>query len=189
MPSETTPGNPYAYTDNQEVLGPPEYLSPVERRGVPFLPYRGTNFHGVEPTEIPIVDDGTETVDIPDGTVVTGVFQPPEEDLNPVPVRIVDTATHEFKQWRTWQAPTDNTSPRLVANRKEGQSTVQVKNCAAAGRVWVGPDPGVSTYTGFPLNPGESATFDGEAPVYAIADPTAVGFVTLAMLSQFSTAQ
>jgi hypothetical protein len=188
MPSESTPGNPYAYSDQSEVTGSPEYISPIADRGVPFIPYRGTQFHGVTPTEVPIIDDGTE---IPDGTVVTGVFQPPEEDLNPVPVRIVDTAVHEYKQWRAWQSFVNNASPTLVANRKEGQSSLRVRNTSTQGtnKVFLGPDPSVSIYTGYPFTGNDEIVFTGEAPVYAIADPGVSGTVIIAVLSEFSTAQ
>jgi hypothetical protein len=191
MPSEST-GNPYAYSDTAEVTGAPEYLSPVERHGVPYLPYRGTQFHGVEPQEIPVVGpDGVETDEVPDGTVVTGVFQPPEEDLNPVPVRIVESATHEYQSWRAWQALVTATQPVMVANRKEGQTTIRVRNTSTQGtnRVFLGPDPSVSIYTGYPFSGNDELVLTGEAPIYAIADTGVSGTVTLAVLSEFSIAQ
>jgi len=79
----------------------------------------------------------------------------------------------------------------MVANRKEGQSSLRIKHAATTGtdRVWIGPDPSVSIYTGYPLDPGGEISFAGEAPVYAIANTGVVGNVTLALLSEFSTAQ
>jgi len=189
MPSESPQQGPFtSYNQNEEATAVPELMSPVMDRGVPYLPYRGTAFHGVEPTNIPIIDDGEE---LPDGTAFAERFEPPTEDANPVPVRIVDTAAHEYKQWRAWQAFANASSPSMVANRKEGQSTLRVKHAATAGtdRVWIGPDPSVSIYTGYPLDPGDEMSFTGEAPVYAIAGTGVVGNVTLAVLSEFSTAQ
>lgn len=188
MPSESPNEGAFtAYGTNEEVTGAPEYMAPIMDRSVAYIPYRGTEFHGVAPQEIPVVDDETE---IPDGTVLTGIFQPPEEDVNPVPVRVVNTATHEYKRWRTWQALIDNTQVRMVANRKEGQSTIRVRNTATQGtaRVYLGPDPNVSVYTGYPFAGNDELVLQSEAPIYAIADPSVSGFVTLAVLSEFSTA-
>jgi len=187
VPSESPNEGAFnTYGTNEEVIGAPEYMAPIMDRPIPYIPYRGTEFHGVAPQEIPVVDDENKP---PDGTVLTGIFQPPEEDVNPVPVRVVDTATHEYKQWRAWQAFASAAQPSMVANRKEGQSGLNVKNCSASSRVWLGPDPSVSIYTGYPLDGGGEVSFTGEAPVYAIADTGVAGNVTLAVLSQFSTAQ
>lgn len=188
MPSESPNEGAFTtYDSNEEVTGSPEYLSPILDRATPYLPYRGTQFHGVAPTEVSAIDD--DVVDVPSGTVITGIFQPPEEDANPIPVRIVESATHEYSQWRAWQAFANASSPSMVANRKEGQSSLTVKNCSASSRVWVGPDPSVSVYTGFPLDGGGQIALSGEAPVYAIADTAVPGNVVIAVLSEFSTAQ
>jgi hypothetical protein len=145
--------------------------------------------HGVAPPEVPTIDDTAE--ELPEGVLITGAFQPPEDDVNPVPVRVVDTSAREYKQWRAWQVFVNSTSPCLVANRKEGQSNLRVRNFATQGtnRVWIGPDPGVSVYTGYPLAGNDEVVFSGEAPVYAIADTGVSGSVTLAVLSEFSTAE
>lgn len=190
MPSESPQHSAYtSYNLNEEGTAVPENMSPILDRVSPnYLPYRGAMFHGVPPTELPTVADGEE---LPDDTINADLYTPPTEDLNPVPVRIVDTAIHEYKQWRSWQVPVGTTSPGLVANRKEGQQSVTVKNTASAGanRVWIGPDSNVSLFTGFPLSGGEDHTFTGEAPVYAIADTGVSGLVTIAVLSEFGTAQ
>jgi len=187
VPSESPNEGAFTqYGTTEEVTGSPEYLSPVMDRRTPYIPYRGTEFHGVMPQELPVIDDEE---DLPDGTVITGAFRQPEEDINPVPVRVVDTATHEYKQWRAWQIFANAASPTLVANRKEGQSSVQIKNLSTNDRIWIGPDPTVSVYTGFPLDGGAEVSLTGEAPVYAIANTGVAGNVTLALLSQFSTSE
>ena len=189
MPSESPQQGPYtSYYENEAATGVPELMSPIMDRPVPYLPYRGAMFHGVPPTEIPTVDDAQE---MPDGAAIADLYVPPTTDLNPVPVRIVDTAAHEYKQWRAWQIPVNASAPSMVANRKEGQSSLRIKHAATSGsdRVWIGPDPSISIYTGFPLDPGDEVSFMGEAPVYAVANTGVVGSVTLAVLSEFSTAQ
>lgn len=187
MPSESPQQSPYtSYNENEGATAVPENMSPIAERWAPTLPYRGPMFHGVMPDAAPLVDNGEE---LPDGAAVTESYQEPTEDLNPVPVKIVDTAQHEYKQWRAWQTFVTASSPVMVANRKEGQSSVQLKNCSDASRIWVGPDTGVSVYTGYPVKGGEEVSFTGEAPVYAIADTGVAGNVVVALLSQFSTAQ
>lgn len=190
MPSESPQQGPFtSYNQNEEGTAVPENMSPILDRVSPqYLPYRGAMFHGVAPTDLPTVSDGEG---LPDDAVIADLYVQPTEDLNPVPVRIVGAAVHEYKQWRSWQIPVNITSPCMVANRKEGQSSVRVKNTAAAGtnRVWIGPDTSVSIYTGFPLTGGEDHSFMGEAPIYAIADTGVSGPVTVAVLSEFSTAQ
>jgi hypothetical protein len=187
VPSESPNEGAFTqYNTNEEITGPPEYLSPVLDPGVvSFIPYRGQQFHGVHPPQMITPQQGEE--ELPDDAVITGLFEPPTEDANPVPVRIVDTAAHEYSQWRAWQAIVDTATPRLVANKKEGQSSIQIKSLASGSdRVWIGPDAGVSHITGYPLDPGGEVTLSGEAPVYAVAG---TGTVTVALLSQFSTAQ
>lgn len=187
MPSESPQQSPFtSYNDNEGATAVPENMSPVADRWAAFLPYRGAMFHGVTPSEVPLVDDGEE---LPDGAAITDSYESPTEDLNPVPVKIVDTAQHEYKQWRAWQTFVTAAQPAMVANRKEGQSSLQLKNVSDASRIWVGPDPSVSVYTGFPVKGGEEVSFTGEAPVYAIADTGVAGNVVVALLSQFSTAQ
>ena len=188
MPSESPQEGPYtSYNENEGRTAVPENMSPILDRPIPYLPYRGAMFHGVPPTEPSLY----QAEELPDDTATTDVYHPPQEDLNPVAVRIVDTAAHEYKQWRAWQIPVNASAPCMVANRKEGQSNLRVRNFAAQGtnRVWIGPDPSVSVYTGYPLAGNDEVVFTGEAPVYAIADVGVVGPVTLAVLSEFATAQ
>jgi hypothetical protein len=189
MPSESPQQGAYtSYNENETATAVPELMAPVMDRVTPFLPYRGAMFHGVAPTSTPTVSDGEE---LPDGTINTECYVPPTEDLNPVPVRIVDTAIHEYRQWRAWQVPVTATAVSMVANRKEGRSHLRVKNCATSGtnRVWIGPDANLSVYTGYPLDPSNEATFTGEAAVYALADTGVTGSVTVAMFDEFGTAQ
>jgi len=188
VPTESPQEGPYtSYNQNEGATAVPENMSPILDRPIPYLPYRGAMFHGVAPTEPSLY----QAEELPDDAVTTDVYHEPQEDINPVAVRIVDTAAHEYKQWRAWQAFANAASPSMVANRKEGQSSLRVKHISTSGtdRVWIGPDPSVSIYTGYPLDPGDEMSFMGEAPVYAIAHTGVAGNVTLAVLSEFATAQ
>jgi hypothetical protein len=188
MPTESPQEGPFtSYNSNEGATAVPENMSPILDRPVPYLPYRGAMYHGVHPTPESLY----VAEELPDDASLTEVYHEPEEDLNPVAVKIVDTAAHEYKQWRAWQAFANAASPSMVANRKEGQSSLRIRHASTSGtdRVWLGPDTGVSIYTGYPLDPGGEVSFSGEAPVYAIAHTGVVGNVTLAVLSEFSTAQ
>jgi hypothetical protein len=166
--------------------GIPEYIVPAPHGfgGVNF-PYRGQQDHGVPPTETAI-----GSPDDYEGGSVEVSYEKPEEDIAPVPVRIVDTAAHEFTQWRAFQAFA-NASPTRVVNRKEGRDRVTIKNVGIGGpgTVWIGPDSNVSSMSGFRLDGnGDSVTLQGEAEVWAISDDPQ-NPVPLCIITEFSTAE
>ena len=50
MPSESPNEGAFTtYGTNEEVIGAPEYMAPIMDRPIPYIPYRGTEFHGVAP--------------------------------------------------------------------------------------------------------------------------------------------
>jgi hypothetical protein len=166
--------------------GVPQYIVPAPHGfgGVNF-PYRGQQDHGVPPTETAI-----GSPDDYEGGSVEVSYEKPEEDIAPVPVRIVDTAAHEFTQWRAFQAFASG-APTMVVNRKEGRDRVTIKNVGSGTdtNVWVGPDSNVSKMSGFRLEPdGGSVSLQGEAEVWAVSDdPTKT--VQLCIITEFSTAE
>jgi len=185
MPSESPRESAYTTYTNEEVTGPPSYRSPLPEGFAPqFNPYRGTEMHGVDPGLVEKVKD----VDSEGGKVdVSGYFEPGQEDVSPVPVRIVNEAAHEYKKWQAKQVQVGNTSPIMVAGFQDGRTNLQIKNyVTGAGRVWVGPNPNVTSYTGYPLDVGGEMAFSGEAPVYAIAD---TGTVALAVFIEYSVSE
>lgn len=150
----------------------------------PVIPYRGAVYHGVDPGQIEPVDDA----DVEGGSVEVERFVAGEEDVTPVPVRIVETATHEYAQWRAWQSSVSALSPQLVGGAKSGRTTLKIRNLGTGGtaRVWLGPDTGVNVQTGYPLDGGAEISFTGEAPVWGVAE---TGTVMLAVLTEFSTSE
>lgn len=185
MPSESPRESAYTSYTNEEVEGPPVYQSPLpEGFGVGFFPYRGTQTHGVDPGMVtPVADEDSEG-----GKVDTSYFQPRTPDIDPVPVRIVEGAAHEYQRFRTWQAYLNATSPVLVAGRQDGRQNLRIRNFATVGtaRVWLSADSNVTSYTGYPLSGNDELILSGEAPVYGIAD---TGTVTLAVLSEYSVTE
>ncbi len=141
-------------------------------------------YHGVDPGRVEPVED----TDSEGGSVVTDYFESGTEDVNPVPVRIVESATHEYSQWRAWQVSVNSISPVLVGGLKDGRTSLKVRSLATSGgtRIWVGPDSNVSPVTGYPIDPGAEMAFTGEAPVWAVSD---TGTVMVALFTEFSTAE
>lgn len=184
MPSESPRESAYTTYTNEEVTGPPSYRSPLPEGFAPqFNPYRGTEFHGVDPGMVTKVED----VDSEGGKVPVSHFVPGEKDIDPVPVRIVTGTIHEYNKWQAKQVQVGNTSPIMVASFQDGRSTLKIKNyVTGASRVWIGPDSNVTSYTGYPLDADEETTFSGEAPVYAVAD---TGTVALAVLTEYSVSE
>lgn len=186
MPSESpqNPRNRYETVDESAAPeGLPVGFEPQLDRfgGGPVFPYRGTQTHGVEPqTEQAAV--GSPEND--EGGAVEFDYVAPVEDAAPVPVRIVDTAAHEYSDWRANQSFA-NPSPNRVVNRKEGRKSLTIKNIGTV-HVWVGPDSNVSPMAGYRVDSGGGTfTLDGEAEVWAVSnDATAV---PLCIYFEFST--
>jgi hypothetical protein len=185
MPSESPRESAYTTYTNQEVTGPPTYRSPMpEGFAAQYFPYRGTEFHGVDPKDVPVVKDE----DTEGGKVDTNYYDPPQKDIAPVPVRIVDTAVSEYQRWQAFQIPVNSVSPILVGSIQDGRTSLKVRNAATSGttRIFIGPHSSVTTYTGYPLGVGDEVSFQGEAPVWAIAES---GTVPLAGIVEYTSAE
>jgi hypothetical protein len=183
MPSESPRESAYATYTNEEVVGPPTYRVPLpEGVGVRFFPYRGTEMHGVDPGKVAKVADE----DVEGGKVDTSYYEPGTPDIDPVPVRIVTGAIHEYQRFHTWQISLNAVSPVMVASRKDGRKNLRIRNFSTIGtnRIWLGSDASVTAYTGYPLSGNDEVIFTGEAEVYGIAD--APGPVTVAVLSEYA---
>jgi hypothetical protein len=186
MPTESPRESAYSTYHEEQVNPVPVYEVPItEATAPPFLPYRGTQMHGVNPGQIqPMLDEDSEG-----GKVPTSNFEEPEDDVNPVPVRIVGAAATEFKQFRVYQV-TINTSPVMVVSQKLGRSAATI-TMLGGGAVYIGPDSGVSPSTGFPIGVGgtieSSFSTVAEAPVWAVCGPGDIA--TVAVHTEFATPQ
>lgn len=185
MPTESPRESAYSTYHGEEVNPVPEYVNPrVESTAEPFLPYRGTQMHGVDPGRIqPVQDEDSEG-----GKVITGSFVPPEEDINPVPVRIVGAAATEYKQFRTYQATVTDT-PTMVVGQKLGRSLAAI-TIVGGSIVYLGPDSNLRSTNGFPIglaNLDPKFVTLGEAPVWAVCAPTEMASIAIHL--EFSTPQ
>lgn len=176
-------GNPYGVenlTEDQVEPGPGQPLEPMPEHyyGVVF-PYRGIQQHGVDPTDMP--EDRPE--DYAGGTVA--LADPIEPEHEPVPVRIVKSAKHEYNQWRAIQ---NYASPQgnKILNRKEGRTRCVIKNTSVAGIIYVGPDSMATLQTGYKLGPNETMELFGEQEVWAMSATVGVS-EPLCAYFEFST--
>jgi hypothetical protein len=184
MPTESPRESAYSTYHEEQVNPVPVYEVPItEATAPPFLPYRGTQMHGVDPGQIqPMLDEDSEG-----GKVPTSNFEEPTDDVNPVPVRIVGAAATEWKQFRTYQVTITDT-PIMVVSQKVGRSLAQVKPVPPAPSLcFVGPDSGVNITSGFPLENGSEFTTSSEGPVWAVCDKGT--YSTVAVHTEFATPQ
>jgi hypothetical protein len=165
----------------------PQYLVPApDRYGGVNFPYRGSQDHGVPPTET-----ATGTAENYEGGTVEVSYPAADAEVPPVPVRIVETDTrHEYTQWRAIQAFASG-APSMVVSRQEGRDRVTIKNIdsSTGTAVWLGPDANVSKMSGFRIEKdGGSVTLQTEAEVWAVSDDP-LKVVPLCAVTEFSTRQ
>ena len=168
------PANPLVTTGEEmnQSKEPPASLdenAPVmeEQAGENF-PYRGIETHGVKPTVDPTnVPEWRE-----DGRLVPIAYVPVGVDIDPVPVRIVNTSKGEVDKWRVDTAYA-GVSPVQLVNRNATRTFLKIKNLELAGgdTVYVSPDSTVSTFSGYPIAPGEILElWHSTDEVWAVAD-------------------
>lgn len=149
--------------DDSEVLRP---LRPK----VDVLPYRGQEYHGVDPNLAGPPPDINENVF--DGTMQVPVKQEkPDEFMRPVPVRIVKNNDQwETTQFRTTQAPV-GPIPVRVANHMKARTSLIVKNDAAAGTagIYISSEQNPAAPNSFLLSPQQQLTINGTNAVYAMS--------------------
>jgi hypothetical protein len=143
----------------------PEYVVPApDRYGGVNFPYRGQQTHGVEPT-----DTAVGSPDDWEGGAVEIAYETPENEVVPVPVRIVSGAATEYRHFQTYQA-TVTDQPLMVVGQKLGRTTATVTVVGGA-IVYLGPSSSVRDNNGFPIglaNLDPKFVTLGEAPVWAV---------------------
>lgn len=189
MPTESPRESAYSTYHEEQVNPVPVYEVPItESIAEPFLPYRGTQMHGVDPGQMQFTLDE----DVEGGKVPTSNFEQPEADVNPVPVRIVGAATTEYKQFRCYHVAVTDT-PVMVVGQKLGRSLVEITTGAFGGTgppahtFYVGPDSNVRPENGYPVNSGDSFASASEAPIWAVCNNQETTHV--AVHTEFATPQ
>jgi hypothetical protein len=164
--------------------GIPQYIVPApDRYGGVNFPYRGQQTHGVEPT-----DTAVGSPDDWEGGRVEIAHEAPENEVVPVPVRIVAASAREYRGFQTWQMSVTD-QPRMVVGQQMSRSTAAISILGGA-IVYLGPSSSVRPDNGFPIAVSSlesSFTTMGEAPVWAVCAPGDIA--TIAIHTEYATTE
>lgn len=145
----------------------PERVTPVPEhyKGVNF-PYRGTNKHGVEVPEGAEYDTREFQYEMPDPDEITDEYMEPDDEPEPIPVRLVQESAREVLKLRTVRRNVTDQRSQIV-NRMDSRRNLVIKVDGGVSAIYVG-DADVTTYTGFKLDQGEQITFRSTDDVWAV---------------------
>ncbi len=134
----------------------------VDNLGRGFIPYRGTEGHGV-PFGDYTGESGNEiaTVDIE--------YDEPEKEPAPLPVKIIDDPSPPTVTRFSGSLTNVDARPRLVVSSVANRTSGKIVN-QGPGTLYVGPDNSVSRLSGYPVKPNETFAIPGSESVWAIAE-------------------
>lgn len=143
---------------------PREHVTPVPDSFAPeFLPYRGTQTHGVAPSQ-----DSHNIPDHRDDARPVPVIPLPEKP-EPVPVVVISDTGRRIRQWRghsTYATP----SVAQIVGAHDKRTKVTIRNLSTDKTAYLGPDVTVSVVNGFPVLPGGAFEIGAESAVYGVCD-------------------
>ena len=140
----------------------PDAIPPVMEGRGQFIPYRGTETHGVALGEM--TDSGPQGYG--DGSVaVMYDAEPPKDHV--VSVRIVTDAKEEIKAFRTDRTYASSVVTAIV-NRNRQRTSVKIKNIGG-GVVLIGHDTTLNAMNGYPLADGAETSFTSTEAIYAVS--------------------
>lgn len=172
--------DPYDPTVNE----PQRPLDPTVEQFVGYnFPYRGQATHGVDPSLF-------GSSDVPDEEWEGGQYEladDGEPEPAPTPVRIVNEATVEIKQWRSGQLSVGLNAMRLVG-RNPDRTSLKLKNLSTNKGIYVGRDT-VSYLSGYLIAPGGEFSLNSTEDVWAVAvalEDTTNNPILVAIVEEFS---
>jgi hypothetical protein len=152
---------------------------PEHYEGVNF-PYRGTETHGVKPPDGAKYD--TREFQYPEEPPEH--YAEPEPEPNPVLVRVVQDHAREILDWRTVRVPVSQ-NPVLLVGRNLARRKLRIRNLDGANAIYIGPDPNVSTVSGYKISAGQEMNeLVTTEPVYATTGDSSV--VETAVMFEFA---
>lgn len=172
--------NPFARLHPQNLSkNPPRdrVIDPVPEKYEGYNnPYRGTEMHGVEPTE-----DPRATPDHSSGRDV--VYDEPLPEPEPIPVVVRTTGGREFRRSRIFQGKANARNPSRVVGKDESRIKVKLKNLGASV-VYVGNnDTTANVNEGWPLAQNEVYESETQDELFALsshaADPMTVAVTVI----------
>lgn len=175
------PQNDYQVEQNHQYRTPP---AQPERPVVPqvnVLPYRGQEYHGVNPNLGGPPPDLNK--DVFDQSAVK--YDPQEDqpvDIRPVPVHIVNLSGRERRAFRTTAEVVSNIAV-LLAGHDPARTSLMIKNTDAANTVFISDNSNPNPVTSYPLGPGVEVSLGTEDAVYIISPTAPVTVATLAEMS------
>jgi hypothetical protein len=158
----------------------PEPLDTEEEGRPAFIPYRGGEFHGVEPPAHMVPDAegyGPGTVDV--------VYDEQPPGHGAIDVRVISDDKEQLHAWRTNQllAPAAGNPPQQIASRQRNRTKLKIKNVSTTDGVWIGPAAEVSAFNGYYLAPGDDETLNSTESVYALGNGP--NLVAVCVLTEF----
>lgn len=154
-----------------------EPLKPVmEQYEGTNLPYRGVQYHGVEPTERPQQPEGyADAVEVD--------YLDAEKVLEAVPVRVVNRTGRYFRMARADSVTLTANTAVSVAGREDTRISLKIVNTHATQTVWVGFAQNMVTWNGsFPLAAGKDVTLVSKDDVFVLS---AVGGEVIGWLAEY----
>lgn len=146
------------------------------------FPYRGIETHGVKPTADPTNMPDWRS----DGRLVPVLTVPPNVEIEPVPVRIVNEGSREIKRWRNSTYLVPDTAVQIVG-RDRTRTRVLIRNVSTADPIFIGTDSSLTPTFGYVLDFGATLELFSTEEIWAIANPT--DSVSLNILVEYSVTE
>lgn len=146
----------------------PEPVEPHTEGRQRYLPYRGTEFHGVESPDPTMREDaegyGAGTVDV--------VYDESPKGGTILDVRVIADDAEQLQSWfaNQFTAPPAGNPPQQIVSRQRSRTALTIKNMSNTDAVWLGPDASVSAFASYRLDPGQDLSLSSTEAVYALAN-------------------
>lgn len=148
---------------------------------VNVLPYRGQEYHGVNPDVAG--PPGDLNVNVFDQSQVHPLAEEEQPiNIRPVPVHIVNLYGRERRAFRTSMVPVPTVAV-LLAGHDTNRTSLMVKNTDAANTIYISDNSNPNPVTSYPLGPGGEVSLSTEDAIYAISPTAPVNVATLAEMS------
>lgn len=162
-PSVQTPLSPPV-----DVTGKPEPppVMPQEESRLPYIPYRGSQDHGV-PTPSVFHEDAEGYT----GGTVDVHYDDKEPGGTVLDVRVISDAVEQISAWRVTQSvcPVMGSAPAQIVNRNRTRSKVTVQNLSQTDGIWISPDTNTSPLTSYFIAAGTSKDFSTTEEIYGMS--------------------
>lgn len=143
----------------------PEPIAPIPEsyEGV-NNPWRGTEDHGVAPTNTP-APPGM------DADTKAGIhYMPPEPEHDPIPVYVVNEYGKEMRKWRVYNSFANPSVSVPFIGRNMARTSLYIKNTHLTESVWIAPEPINNPAFGYLLEPLDDITLNTQDDVHVYTD-------------------